>query len=256
MAVSALVSASGSPGVTTTSVGLAALWPRPALLVEADPTGGSGILAGFLRGEVEPSGGLLDVVMTHRNGTLRLTPEQVMPLPGGQAQLLPGIRAHSQARSLADVWEPLLHALRRLSISTGQDVIVDAGRLGLASWPEPLVRGADTTLLVTRSSLPALAAARSWLETLRHDTPTLGVLVVGPGRPYSSGEVAKWLRVPVLGEIAWDPAAAAVLSDGAPRGRRFDRSGFARSLRATVDGLRARTVAMDDVSAPEIVSLS
>ena len=42
MAVIALASASGSPGVTTTALGLALLWPRPVLLVEADPTGGSG----------------------------------------------------------------------------------------------------------------------------------------------------------------------------------------------------------------------
>ena len=53
MAVIALASASGSPGVTTTALGLAMLWPRPVLLVEADPTGGSGLLAGYFRGTRE-----------------------------------------------------------------------------------------------------------------------------------------------------------------------------------------------------------
>ena len=48
--VVALASASGSPGVTTTALGMALLWPRPVLLVEADPTGGSGLLAGYFRG--------------------------------------------------------------------------------------------------------------------------------------------------------------------------------------------------------------
>ena len=48
MAVIALASASGSPGVTTTALGLALLWPRPVLLVEADPTGGSGLAGGLL----------------------------------------------------------------------------------------------------------------------------------------------------------------------------------------------------------------
>ena len=47
MAVVCLTSASGSPGVTTTAVGIAFCWPRPVLLVEADPTGGSGVLAGI-----------------------------------------------------------------------------------------------------------------------------------------------------------------------------------------------------------------
>jgi hypothetical protein len=36
----------------------------------------------------------------------------------------------------------------------GQDVIVDAGRLGLAGWPQPLVAASDLTLLVTRSRCP------------------------------------------------------------------------------------------------------
>ena len=37
MAVITLCSASGAPGVTTMSVALAMNWPRPVLLVEADP---------------------------------------------------------------------------------------------------------------------------------------------------------------------------------------------------------------------------
>ena len=30
----------GAPGVTTTAVALAAVWPRPVLLAECDPAGG------------------------------------------------------------------------------------------------------------------------------------------------------------------------------------------------------------------------
>ena len=56
MAMIALASASGSPGVTTTALGLALLWPRPILLVEADPTGGSGLLAGYFRGTRDDPG--------------------------------------------------------------------------------------------------------------------------------------------------------------------------------------------------------
>ena len=64
MAVIALTSASGSPGVTTTALGLALLWPRPVLLVEADPTGGSGLLAGYFRGTREYDGGLIELALT------------------------------------------------------------------------------------------------------------------------------------------------------------------------------------------------
>ena len=46
-------------------------------------------------------------------------------------------------------------------------MIIDAGRLGLVGSPEPLIYAADLMLLVMRSDLVALAAARSWAETLR-----------------------------------------------------------------------------------------
>ncbi|HEY9562625.1 MAG TPA: hypothetical protein VIR30_02545, partial [Nocardioides sp.] len=60
MAVIALCSASGSPGVTTTALGMALLWPRPVLLIEADATGGSGILAGYFRGIKSYDQGLVE----------------------------------------------------------------------------------------------------------------------------------------------------------------------------------------------------
>lgn len=53
MSLIVLASASGSPGVTTVGLGLP--WVgRPALLVEADPTGGSAVAASYLRGSVVP----------------------------------------------------------------------------------------------------------------------------------------------------------------------------------------------------------
>ena len=70
MALITLTSASGSPGVTTTAVGLALCWPRPVLLVEADPTGGSAIAAGYLRGGTAPTDSLIDLAFAHRDGTL------------------------------------------------------------------------------------------------------------------------------------------------------------------------------------------
>ncbi len=64
MAVIALTSASGSPGVTTTAVALAFLWPRPVVLVEADPTGGSAILAGYFRGTREYDVGIVELALS------------------------------------------------------------------------------------------------------------------------------------------------------------------------------------------------
>ena len=81
-------------------------------------------------------------------------------------------------------------------------------------------------------------SARVHLPTLR-DHPRLstterghlGLIVVGEGRPYQRGEIARALEVPVITNIAHDPKAAAHLSDGSPRHRRFDSSPLVRSIR-------------------------
>jgi cellulose biosynthesis protein BcsQ len=60
MAVIVLASASGSPGVSTTALGLTLNWHRPVLLVDADPTGSSSVFAGYFHGTQEPTGGLIN----------------------------------------------------------------------------------------------------------------------------------------------------------------------------------------------------
>ena len=122
-----------------------------------------------------------------------------MQIPDTPVSMIAGTRSHGQARSLTSLWEPLASALKPLD-AAGQDVIVDAGRLGLAGAPEPLVYGADLCLLVTRTDLVALSAARSWADTLRGGFEQQGagsavaLLTVGEGRPYRAREVAKVLR--------------------------------------------------------------
>lgn len=87
MAVVTLCSASGSPGVTTTALGLALSWSRPVLLLEADPTGGSAILAGYLKGARTPPDSLIDLALAHRAGSLAAAlPQVTVPLPGSSAR--------------------------------------------------------------------------------------------------------------------------------------------------------------------------
>lgn len=242
MAVVALTSASGSPGVTTTAVGWALTCGRPTVLVDADPTGGAAMLAGYLRGQMIPPDALLELWAAQQQGRLRATlPSQLMALPDSKVGLLPGTRAHGQARSLAGLWEPLLAAFKALE-GTSQDVVIDVGRLGLAGSPIPLLHGADLALVVCRSDLVSLAALRSWLETLHSEFDTagaasaLGVVVVGPGRPYGEAEVGKVLaqvcggRSPVVGSLPWDPKTAAAFSAGA-QVRRLESTKLVRGLR-------------------------
>src|SRR5690606_37032741 len=132
MAVIALCSAQGSPGVTTTAVGLALTWPRPVLLVEADPTGASGVLTGWFRGTRDYEAGLIEMAFA-AEPVAELLPRVTVPLddadPEARARFVAGPRSHVQARGLADLWAPLAAALADLD-ETGQDVLVDAGRLG------------------------------------------------------------------------------------------------------------------------------
>lgn len=257
MALITLTSASGAPGVTTTALGLASCWPRPCLLVEADPSGSSALLAGYWRGTRDHTG-VVDLVKAHRAGVLAdALLRMAMPIDGTQAAVIIGSRSHEQSAGLSRLWEPLTVVLRDLA-ARDQDVIVDAGRLGLEGSPAPLIDQADVTVLVARSSLVAVAGARSWaLSLLDGSAPghELRLLLVGAGRPYSAGEVSRALGVAMVGSIGWDPARAAVFSDGAalpePRGlrrltggadaarRAFAASGYQRSVQVAGEALRA-----------------
>lgn len=239
MAVVCLTSASGSPGVTTTAVGLAFCWPRPVLLVEADPTGGSGILAGFMKGTTPYDAGLVELALSPLSTTDALR-DVVRPL-SPSVSLVAGTRTHAQAAALHKVWEPLGVALRELEAS-GQDVIVDGGRLGLAGSPQPLMDAADATLLVTRANLPSISAARSWAETVRQPGTGWrhpGLFLIGEGQPYRDTEVSKVLGMPVVADLPDDPAAAAVYHRGAQPPRHFETGPYVRGLQAAAQSVRA-----------------
>lgn len=252
-----LAEAAGSCGVTSTALALAVHWPRPVVLVEADPSGKSGILAGFFRAQVDQPG-LVELVIAHRADVLaEALPRLLLPIEGSAASVLVGVRSHEQATGVTSLWGPLLEVLRGLA-GAGTDVIVDAGRLGMTGCPLPLVVGSDVTLLVVASDLPALAAARSWTASLAADEApghATRLLVVGEGRPYGVREVAKTLGMPVLGTIAWAPEQVRVYSHGDPppkpswwrrlgsgekaAERSFEASAYVRSVVAVGEAVRA-----------------
>lgn len=243
MVLIAFASVIGSPGVSACTLGLGFVWPRPVVVVDADPTGGMGMLAGYFKGQVDHSRGLIDLAMAARQDLVADTlPRVLLQVPGTEVRVLPGIRSHTQAASLPALWPALLTALRDLS-STGQDVLVDVGRLGLEGWAQPLLAGADVSVLVTRSDLPALAAAKSWAPVLREASelggPATGLLVVGEGRPYGAREVSRAVGLPVVSCVEWDEATANVFAKGGPTPR---RPKLLSSLRTT--GAALRTLAL------------
>jgi hypothetical protein len=239
MTIVCLTSASGSPGVTTTAVGMVFSWPRPVLLVEADPTGGSGVFAGFLRGTSPYDAGLIELALSPL-GTADALRDVVRPL-SANVSFVAGIRSHAQATALRDLWEPLAAALRDLD-DNGQDVIVDAGRLGLIGSPTPLLDAADAALLVTRATLPAISAARSWAQSVRQTATGWrhpGLLLVAGGQPYRATEVSKVLGMPVVADLPDDPAAAAVYHRGAAPPKHFETGPYIRALQAAVQSVQA-----------------
>lgn len=240
MAVVTLFSASGSPGVTVSALGMALAWQRHVMLVDADPTGSSSILAGYLQGQTAHDRGLLDLAVANRVGNLGQAIATVsMTLPGSTVEFVPGIRSHQQAPSMRNLWEPLSGVLRGME-QRGVDVVVDAGRLGLEHSPMPLVRGSDLSLLVVRSDLPAVSGARAWARSLRDQLTSvgaahqLGVLLVGPGRPYSAREIRSVLGLPVVAELPWDPESAEVYYAGRRPKKSFAGGPLNRALRATL----------------------
>jgi len=247
MALYVLTSASGSPGVSTAAAGLAYNWPRPVLLLDADPTGTSALLAGHFRGELEPGLGLIDLAVAAAEERLdEAFATAIAKLPDSDARFLAGIRSHEQAHSLTSLWPQLLDLLHRLD-EAGHDVIVDAGRLGLVGSPSLLIDRADLVVLVTRNSLASLAGARSWAASLRtrfteHGASArLGLMLVQdtPRRvqSYGDGQVARSLQLPVLANLPYDKDVAEVYSHGSRLPKNFKTSGLLKAYAASAEAL-------------------
>jgi hypothetical protein len=245
MAIVTLASGSGAPGVTTTVLALALTWPRPVLLIEADPTGASAISAGWFRGRPPHNRGLVNLAMAHRQGDITESIRDVtLHIEGSTVDVVAGIRSPAQAPTIASIWEPLstaLHGMERL----GTDVLVDAGRLGLVGAPMPLLRASDAVLLTTRATIPAVAGARGWATTLKEDfaglglTQNLGLAIVGDGRPYQARELSKLLGLPAVATLAWDPVNAETFSIGRDHKRGLERGSLARSVRAAASAIQS-----------------
>jgi hypothetical protein len=147
-----LLCAKGAPGVTTSSLAIAAEWPRPAVVVDADPSGGD-IAAGLGRGAWPAGCHLLELVARCRTEPLEAALRALVVRVGEHAPLaLAGLGSPAQAAAVP--WATLGRGLARLDTV---DVVCDLGRYlyGTASSRD-LLGACDRILVVTRSSLPAV----------------------------------------------------------------------------------------------------
>jgi hypothetical protein len=241
VALIALASDKGSPGVTTAALTLAAVWPRRALLAELDPSGGD--IALRLRGArgvpLSPETGLISLAVGVRRGAVpQQVFEHVQRLDGGLEVIL-GLGAGEQAAGLTGLWSPVSMLLDHVP---GVDVIGDCGRLYHGSPSVDVLVHASAIVLVTRPSIDAVAHLRTRATAVvaevnaRAQTvpPVFAVVVTSPRDDKSPQEIQMILRqarlpVTVIGRIAHDPRGAGMLA-GEWVGR-LDKSLLIRSAR-------------------------
>ena len=102
MALIVIAADKGAPGVTTTALALAAVWPRPVLLAECDPAGGD-LVYRFPAADgsaLDPRRGLMTLAVAARRGLQpRQLWEHTQKLSGG-LDVLTGVINAEQGASL------------------------------------------------------------------------------------------------------------------------------------------------------------
>lgn len=244
MALICISSAHGSPGATTLALLAAGCWPRPAVVVEADPAGG--VLA--VRYGLSRTPGLADLaaaVDTHAPAPALWDAAQ--SLPGGLRVVVAPESGEVTVGILDDVAAPLARRCQRLE---DVDMIVDCGRTLPGSPSVALMGSADAVLVVARSTADQLYPAAHRVHALAAETGSqhIGVVLVG-GRPHRPEEVESQLRVRVLGVVDDDPRTARVFAAGGGAGRAVRRSPLVRSVQGLVDEL-ARLLGMSGAIEP------
>ena len=237
MTVIAFTTAKGSPGVSTVVLGLGAVWTqthpeRRVLVVEADPAGGEAAV-GLLQGRVDASRGLLALAALRGVDPVTALWGQLIALDEPQRHLLLlGVADPGRGAALDGAWTALGEAVTILrSDAPDLDVLLDLGRLGQAHDPRGLRRLPDLLVLVSGSSAANVVATRAAASRLRDESPTrLGLLVVGPDRPYPATEIADACGLDLVGSLPHDPTGARAWQ-GLDDGWRTRRSPLARGIR-------------------------
>jgi MinD-like ATPase involved in chromosome partitioning or flagellar assembly len=149
VALIAIASDKGAPGVTTAALALAAVWPRPVLLAECDPAGGDLVyrFPAVGGGHLDPRRGVLSLAVVARRGMQsQQVWEHVQKLHGG-LDVLAGVTNAEQGAGLSLLWGPIGKALASMPQA---DVIADCGRLGADGPLYDLLAEATTVVLVSK----------------------------------------------------------------------------------------------------------
>jgi hypothetical protein len=241
MALIAIAADKGAPGVTTTALAMAAVWPRPVLLAECDPAGGDLVyrFPDMNSAPLDPRRGMLSLAVAARRGG---RPEQVWEhtqrLHGG-LDVLTGVTNAEQGSGLHMFWGPLGKLLAAVPQA---DVIADCGRIGADGPNYDLLAESSAVMLITRPEMGEVVRLRDRVNSIAAGLDKRGrrgfrvaVAVVADQKNFRSalGEVGQVVAqhgpAVVLGGIADDAKAAAQLGGG--WGGRLDKSLLIRSVR-------------------------
>lgn len=233
MPVIALVSAKGSPGVTTTAAALAAAGVaagRPTAWVELDPTGGSGwVQSRASHPGTEPTLG--ELARSIRDGTVgadwaRFT----VPVPPG----VPGVLAPPGRPAASTIIAEGTTSWCEV-LGQGEAVVaVDTGRWSGDAKDAIRLAGADVVGLICRSTLESTEHAWHLVGPLRDAARCPVALVVVGTKPYHGLDVASALGLPLAGVMEWRRRDVAALwaTGGA-------RTILVRNAARVLDGLLA-----------------
>ena len=249
MSVVALASVKAAPGVTTTMLALAAVWPtaRRLLLIEADPDGGD--LAARAGLTSEP--GLTSLAAAGRRALSAVEIDRhVQAISGGTEVVVAPPNAEQAARALVILGDRLPGLLAEL---TDRDVVVDCGRLRPHSPASALFDRADAALLVSRPRLDELQHLHTRVDQLASTAPRTELLLIGD-EPYPADEVAGVLGLPILGVFPRDPAAADALTGLTRTGAGLRRSPLLRHAREIADALVERLTPAAEAARERFVS--
>jgi len=242
MALVAVAADKGAPGVTTASLALAAVWPRPVLLAECDAAGGDLFyrLPAADGGRLNPQRGLLSLAVAARRG---IQPHQVwthtQKLHGG-LDILTGLVNAEQAAGIQSLWGEVGMLLAEVP---EVDVIADCGRLGADGPFYDLLAHSSAVVLIARATLEDVVRLRDrviavaqGLANRRMSVVPIGVVIVADRKHFKRhiAEAGQALTVNgaparVLGGLADEPRTAHML-----RGRwstKLDRSLLIRTAR-------------------------
>src|SRR5579859_5542869 len=106
MALIVVTGDKGSPGVTATSVALAGVWPRRAILAECDPSGGDLVYRSPSDngGPLNPNIGMLSLATMARHGLSAHQLGDHLQYMHGGLEVVVGLATGDQSAGLTGLW--------------------------------------------------------------------------------------------------------------------------------------------------------